>query len=248
MDGTPSSSDAELTAILEALRAVETLQLSKAVICTDSRCALQRIQRRYTCCHLALEARKRIQSLAAQGSHVTLQWVPSHKGIPGNEMADQLARRAASEAGPPAIFIPISSATKRRIASHVWSFHPDPRTANGNAPPPCITSNLSREESKLLLRLRTHSARTFVHLCKVGREDSDLCRTCGIPETVQHLLQECVDWTHERCELHRAVKAAGAKDASTESILYPVGPLAMRAKTHRALLNFLKSTGLHTRL
>nr|KAG5687248.1 hypothetical protein BaRGS_025350 [Batillaria attramentaria] len=34
------------------------------------------------------------------GRRVVLQWVPAHRGLPGNEAADQLAKKGASESQP----------------------------------------------------------------------------------------------------------------------------------------------------
>jgi ribonuclease HI len=35
--------------------------------------------------------------LDQEGLRITLLWVPSHKGIPGNKMADQAAKEALNE-------------------------------------------------------------------------------------------------------------------------------------------------------
>jgi ribonuclease HI len=46
---------------------------------------------------LAIRARKAAQELVNQGREVTVQWVPGHKDIEGNERADQAAKRATEK-------------------------------------------------------------------------------------------------------------------------------------------------------
>ena len=38
---------------------------------------------------------RRLSELADRGTHLMLQWVPGHAGLPGNELADKVARAAA---------------------------------------------------------------------------------------------------------------------------------------------------------
>lgn len=43
-----------------------------------------------------------------QGRDITLYWVPAHKGIAGNEKADQLAKQSVDAGMPPPFGIPFS--------------------------------------------------------------------------------------------------------------------------------------------
>ena len=48
-----------------------------------------------------------------------------------------------------------------------------------------------RKKETLIMRLRLQSAAVQAHLHKIGLSDSDLCKTCNVPETVPHVLMNC---------------------------------------------------------
>ncbi|XP_064456870.1 uncharacterized protein LOC135367499 [Ornithodoros turicata] len=82
LSGLLSSTYAELLAITEALDIIAKTSATKAVILTDSREALSRLNNRYEHCHLSFRAHQKLQLLLASGHRIALQWIPSHKGIP----------------------------------------------------------------------------------------------------------------------------------------------------------------------
>ncbi|XP_064475725.1 uncharacterized protein LOC135389619 [Ornithodoros turicata] len=88
------------------------------MILTDSRGALSRLNNRYEHCPLSFRAHQKLQLLLASSHRIVLQWIPSHKGIPGNEMADSLSKQATTKTmvrQAPST----TSQAKKRIALHV---------------------------------------------------------------------------------------------------------------------------------
>ncbi|KYQ54710.1 Gag-Pol polyprotein [Trachymyrmex zeteki] len=87
---------AEAYAIYNAITISIDLHLRKVTIVTDSRSVLEAVKG--TCIrtnnYLILLIRARIEEAENEGTRIQFLWVPSHRGITGNEKADQLAKRA----------------------------------------------------------------------------------------------------------------------------------------------------------
>ena len=95
-----STLQTELVAIQLALEHAHHRQEATVVLHTDSRSGLQALQQPQPSDNVGLVTAilGSLQSLAAQGRRVRLNWIPSHVGVRGNEAADAAAKRAA--AGP----------------------------------------------------------------------------------------------------------------------------------------------------
>ncbi|XP_058840533.1 uncharacterized protein LOC131696021 [Topomyia yanbarensis] len=91
---------AELAAIHCALGLVEVLPSAKYFIFSDSLSSIEALQSmkptKYPS-HFLLEIRRSLRALVDQSFHVTFVWVPAHCSIQGNEKADELAKKGATE-------------------------------------------------------------------------------------------------------------------------------------------------------
>ncbi|XP_064462228.1 uncharacterized protein LOC135372659 [Ornithodoros turicata] len=165
--GVMASTDAELLVINKALDALKHHNIENAVILSDTKGALQRIACKYGTCPFANKSRVKIEALLQNNTRVALQWLPSHVGIPGNEHADQLCKDATRK--PPIFKLPTTQwQIYKTIKAYIWNQHPDQPTATGTAPPPCLTTGLSRQEAKVLLKLRTSTAKTRAREYRFG--------------------------------------------------------------------------------
>ncbi|KAL7281403.1 hypothetical protein ACG7TL_004716 [Trametes sanguinea] len=189
-------------------------------------------------------------------ARVTVHWVPSHTGIPGNEAVDCEAKRAAHGKSSPLATLPCSlrkpiprsaSAIRQYIATclrndakHVWSS--SPRHANpAKIGPPLpsrkylqLTAALPRRSVSLLTQLRTGHAPLGLHLHRIGKADSPVCPSCrSAPETVAHFLLQCPSHRRHRAPLARACPGANLS----------LKHLLASTVVHDQLLTYVRATG-----
>jgi len=195
----------------------------------------------------------------ARDSTVQWHWSPAHEGLPGNEYADKLAKRAAF------------SVEQRSPQRH--------RNANGYYPQPPIPASVSRSLCKTAIstqqgerwlqtyadhleddhlsriklsttfnpRFTAGNRRTQVLLAQLRFGHSDLrahvarlrggdptC-DCGLaPETTNHFLQECPKFVGERLQRDQTLERIIPPDiAITESVLLGAADSGVPTSTYR---------------
>jgi len=190
---------AELVGLRLALNIVEELEICDSLICSDSLSSLESLSNCNTRNELVRRLRIKLHEMTNKGFRVTLCWVPSHCGIPGNELADQAAKNAATR---PPEFVPVPytdwyPAIENKtwqIWAVLWSDEirhlkeviKEPRKLK-------VRKVMNRRDEVIINRLRLgHCKATHSYLVEEGVKPPPMCTLCGNNVlTVKHFLIEC---------------------------------------------------------
>ncbi|XP_029173397.1 uncharacterized protein LOC114942243 [Nylanderia fulva] len=151
-------------------------------ICSDSRAALLALAGTTTESYLVWDCMLALEELCGTNK-VTLVWVPGHQGIPGNEIADSLAREGASKAPySREVGVPFTMG-KNFIRDSIDKQH-KARTKE--------LLTLNRQKLRMGIGLLTgHSPILKAHLFNIRLADRKECRLCGEKEDSIHILGQC---------------------------------------------------------
>ncbi len=183
-----SSYEEEIAALILALDwARANCPTERISICSDSQSILKATQ---SGAHDTQSIRQRLDN---REGPTTLIWVPGHKGIPGNEAADELAKAVATATDTPPR--PISFAIAKAIIRCTATDN-RPRTSmvyeNISWKADCIATS-NRADAVLLARLRaghTLLRKAYAHLLDPAADPT--CPLCKEePQTLEHWLQRC---------------------------------------------------------
>ncbi|XP_029174069.1 uncharacterized protein LOC114942800 [Nylanderia fulva] len=176
---------AEMLAILRCAELILTkgTNCRKIYICTDSRAALLALAGATTESYLVWDCMLALEELCGKNK-VTLVWVPGHQGIPGNEIADSLAREGASKAPHSREVGVLFTMGKNFIRDSINKQH-KARTKE--------LLTLNRQKLRMGIGLLTgHSPILKAHLFNIRLADRKECRLCGEEkEDSIHILCQC---------------------------------------------------------
>lgn len=215
----------ELFAISEALTYIKYHINShlKIVIYSDSKSALQHI---VSCSQgnrgtaIAYSILRKLEEFSVNNIQIVLQWIPSHIGLYGNEVADQLARLAVSDNSENIYILPsyteLLPKYNKMYYDH-WREYFDERSRTKgiwykiiqSQPPrlPWFMGDICRKHVVIAHRLRSgHMPLKKFAFC-MGKVPSPNCETCNKPEDVYHVLMECVRNQTERQNILRKLDA-----------------------------------------
>ena len=180
--------------------------------------------------YLTKEIIRLLEERRRQGWPTRFYWIPAHIGVPGNEFADEMAKRATGWRpelgtcdGPRAEGIqglglaPLQSAADRWIRTTTKEDWEDNWQDRGPKAPgkelhdlkPTIRGKdrriyegMTPSERSVLFQARTNKIGLNGWLAKVKRADTDRCPRChGAPETRHHLLITCPAYRRLRVKI-----------------------------------------------
>ena len=176
-------------------------KVKDVVIFTDSLSALQALESGEMSCKDISQIIIACDYLISKyGIQVTLQWIPGHQGIKGNEEADALAKRGASQPQPEVqvTYDTVSKMIRANIKEEWlidWTKNSTGRSLYEymSTPKPKDPINaLQRHDQSLIFRLRTKHVPLNNHLNRIKKNHPAQCPLCNYPnETVEHHLLQC---------------------------------------------------------
>ena len=212
-----SNYEAEKIAIKTAIQLIhQRFELSESnptyvIIFSDAKSALEALQNPPHQDQITSEIALGISNLiAAHAVHVTLQWIPGHCNISGNEKADKLAKIGATK---PQKIPPCTQNTIKQILKNNEKEDWLNRWACGSTGrvmfkemaqprPQDAINELERQDQSLIFQFRTQHTRTNQHLNRINPLHQPHCRHCDNPaETTEHLLLPCPNLQSKRMEL-----------------------------------------------
>jgi len=198
----------------------------------------------------AILARQHIAALrrARPGITIEIRWCPGHKGIAGNEKADEWAKEVAGQAGTHGPLPRSLANLKREISEKKWAearqwaggrtSKTKYRIPKSQKPDGVVASSTKRLASRYY-QLKTGHARTgqYLHWAKV-RPDTQ-CWWCKCPsQTRDHLFKVCPEWKMQQ----KILWAEVLKETKRWKSRWTVRDLLADGRCGRAVLDFLSST------
>ena len=250
---------AEFLAINKALEWAtlnsEFLDKKELVILSDSRSSLEALKSTATSKYSSQEehAYRITEILQERNFSISLQWVPSHIGLAGNEAVDNIAKDA--HALPTTIPCPLSIEEAKKVikkaATQSWQMMYD--TLKGETHIGEIKPTLGfwpwahykcRAIETAVTRLRIGHIELNAHLHRIGQTESPLCPQCRTPETISHYLLYCRRFAHCRNKLFSTIISLGILTINKKILLGGGNfPESQQIKIAKALENYLKESG-----
>ena len=256
---------AELYGINRALSYIEGHQENRAkyLICSDSLSALSAIkfQGESKKNSLLWEVTCKLNNLTRRGAEITMEWVPGHKGIQGNELADKAARKALYL---PYITVPGSTnqdmkSEINKIMENQWKKRWDREftlkrvggaireiKSTVSYWPWCSLPD-NRKMETCLARLRIGHSGLRANRSRFGNEISPFCE-CGEPESVRHVLLDCQKYLSHRNILRGDIQNLDIEFNIKNLLGGADVALASQLLIRQSLSKFLDDTDLSSRI
>lgn len=205
-----SITSAELTAIWLAMQIVEKDQLMHYVILTDSRSSCQILENGVDSGEGETVIAEILQ--VAKRWKVTIQWVPSHIQLAGNDVADMLAKEGTKDEAPileNKLFLKdVCLKFTKQLEEKTRRWYEELSQEKGkkyygirpvwNAQPWFAKLDLKGKDIRLLNRLMSGHDYSKYWLAKMRLKDSPDCDLCDEPETAEHVILHCPRYGMQR--------------------------------------------------
>nr|CAI5833777.1 unnamed protein product [Callosobruchus analis] len=213
---------AEMTASLHACKLIIEHNLSKNLIFTDSKSAIDKLinpsmNANKDC--ICFDAQLALWEANSNGKETLLIWIPGHNSIRGNEVVDQLAKLAANLNVPIEIklnksdLLTIAKNTVKKKFKAEWkvksqsgnNWYSKIQTDFPETPWHAKYPYINRRHVTTIIRMRTGHCATNQHLYKIGMKDTPLCH-CGEVQTLNHLFLECLIYKNSNADIYNICK------------------------------------------
>ncbi|VDI32154.1 Hypothetical predicted protein [Mytilus galloprovincialis] len=219
--------------ILLSLYWLEEFQPENTVIFVDSLSALKAITGSIfkVKTQIIYDIQYIYSKLSKLGLNIILEWIPSHVGLSGNEMADTAAKKALSIetciTSIPLYKEDIKCLCKN-LLKKMWQQYWENNTKSKqlhtiqNDVNFCITIPKStRERERTLFKLRSSYIFTNKFKYTMGKCNSELCDTCLVVDDMddmQHYLFNCRKYIPQRQKMMEKFESSGVKDLSYKNL------------------------------
>jgi len=166
-----------------------------------------------------VQIRESLVDLAGKGNRVVPHWVPGHKKIKGNELADKEAKRGARLAETDNIEYnmkrdkrEITKAMKKKAVKK-WNVRYNLADSKGSIHEVIDEAGVrrcfgekDRKSFSIVNQLIAGQPRLKHHLARLQIVEDSRCEHCGEEETSEHFLFACTQYVNERNNLERRVE------------------------------------------
>lgn len=198
-----------------------------------------------------LRAIKAAKTIQRKGANSEIHWVPGHKDVLGNEMADTLAKAATTKSPSETsqsyamAGMKIKSQIRSLWYSELQAYTTTAITKNPNTYSAryswhvrermTVPRGTSRKVASAFFQLKLGHGHFNSYLHSKGHSDTDKC-TCGAKQTPYHLLINCKHYKEERKEMKKGLSGRLSLPLLLNT---PFGIIRT--------LEFIKKTGISTR-
>lgn len=238
---------AELFAIMRCLQFIRSRNVQKVIICVDSLSAIQKCINPEDTSPTSINIRQLYHDLILDGFEIKIVWIPSHQGIPGNDMADRKAKKSLQYEHVTKVKVHYSEYykhIKRCLDKHVGRKWQGLNTLTNLKKIKAQTGEwsssyrINRREEKIVARLRLGHTR-LTHSYIIDRDAPPICDECDERLTVEHILIICPKFQVQR----RKLRAVCLDAQMTIDVL-----LGDDEKMLDSIILFLKEINLYQRI